>query len=173
MTQKDKIAAPSEPARARLKGWVKAAFIASVTLNLLVAGVVVGGIIRHDRHPPRPMISDVSIGPFTEALSQNDREALRRAAQRESTGFRAMRQAAREDYRRLIAALRAEPLDEAVVQEVFASRRQRLTERSAFGERLMVERVKAMSAAERQDFADRLERMAERRERMPDRAKGN
>ncbi|MCB1401125.1 MAG: periplasmic heavy metal sensor, partial [Rhodobacteraceae bacterium] len=99
--QKDKIAAPSEPARARLKGWVKAAFIASITLNLLVVGVVVGGIIRHDRHPPRPMISDVSIGPFTEALSQDDREALRRAAQRESTGFRAMRQAAREDYRRL------------------------------------------------------------------------
>ena len=67
-----------EPARARLKGWVKAVFIASITLNLLVGGVILGGVIRHDRHPPRTVVSDISMGPFTQALSNDDRQALRR-----------------------------------------------------------------------------------------------
>jgi uncharacterized membrane protein len=41
------------------------ALIGSVTLNLLVAGVIVGGFVAHDRHPPRPVVGDVSLGAFT------------------------------------------------------------------------------------------------------------
>ena len=158
-----------EPARARLKGWVKAVFIASITLNLLVGGVILGGVIRHDRHPPRTVVSDISMGPFTQALSNEDRQARRRAAQAESTGVRAMRQAAREADAQLLAALRAEPWDEAAVQDVLAGQRDRLLQRWELGQRLMLGRVAEMSPDERHAFADRLEQAMERRQTRSDR----
>lgn len=159
------------PARAPMRGWVRAVFILSVTLNLLVAGVVAGGLIARERDPMRPpVVSDVSIGAFTQALDPADREALRRAAQAEGQNLRAMRQAAREDHRRLVEALRADPWDEAAVRAVFDAHRDRLVERSAFGGRLLIDRIAAMTPTQRQAFADRLEQGAERlRERVRDR----
>jgi uncharacterized membrane protein len=124
--------------------------------------MIVGGIIRHDRHPSGAVVGDIRMGPLTEALSRGDREALRRSAQQESKGFRSMRQAALRDNARLIAALRAEPWDKASIQQVLAGHRDRLLQRSELGERLMLERLGQMSTEERRAFADRLERLTER-----------
>ncbi|MFP1643025.1 periplasmic heavy metal sensor [Pontitalea aquivivens] len=170
-TQHQQQAPLAAPVRAPMRGWVRAVFILSVTLNLLVAGVVAGGLIARDRHPMRPpVVSDVSVGAFTQALDPADREALRRAAQAEGQSLRAMRQSAREDHRRLVEALRADPWDEAAVRAVFDAHRDRLVERSAFGGRLLMARITAMTPAQRQAFADRLEQGAERlRGRLKDR----
>lgn len=148
-----------------VRGWVRVVLVVSVTLNLLVAGVVVGGLLA-DRSPMRHLPGEVSFGPLTEALSEADRVALRRAAQGEGASLRAMRQAAGEDLARFVAALRAEPWDEAGVRAAFAAQRARAAERGQFGERLLLARIAAMTSEERQAFADRLEsRAAARAER--------
>lgn len=151
-----------------LRGWVRVVFVLSLTLNLLVAGVVAGGWIAHDRRAAHPGTAEVSFGAFTSALSEADREALRRAARDERQPLRALREAGRTDLGRFVAALRTDPWDEAGVRAAFAAQRARGAERVEFGERLLLERIAAMTPEERRAFADRLERRAaDRAERHP------
>lgn len=159
MTQKTETTAPVSQGgapRAGMRGWVKALFVISVTLNLLVAGVVIGGIVGHERHPPRPQVSDVSLGPFTEALSREDREALRKAAEAEGQSFRKMRREAAADFSRLVDALDAEPWDEAAARALLEGHRARMLGQIEIGERLMFERLRQMTPEARHAFAERL-----------------
>lgn len=145
-------------AKAGMRGWVRGLFILSLTLNLLVVGVVAGGMIGHAKRMPRAAIGEISMGPFNEAFSHEDREALRRAAEADGRDFREMRRAGRADFERLIAALRAEPWDEAEVRAAIEGHRARTIERMQIGERLMLGRLGAMQPEQRRAFADRLER---------------
>lgn len=149
-------APPAPPLRGASHG-VRLALAVSLTVNLLVLGVLVGGAIGIARHAPRPAIADITLGTFTEALSPEDREALRLAAEAESLGIRDMHRASRDDYLALIAAVRAEPWDEAAARQAIAAYGRRSQERLAAGERLMLERLVAMGPLARRAFADRLE----------------
>lgn len=158
--------AGSENSKCRGLRW---ALIGSVTLNLLVAGVIVGGFVAHDRHPPRPVVGDVSLGAFTEALSPEDRDALRRAAQKRVGDFRDMRQAARTDMTALIAALQADPWNRAEVEQILARHKARTIERVDIGEALIFERLEEMTPEERRAFAERLLKGAQRFDKRLDR----
>ncbi|WP_415184026.1 periplasmic heavy metal sensor [Phaeovulum sp.] len=157
MTKTDDTGAVAAP-KPGMRGWVRAVFIVSLALNLVVLGVVAGGVIGHAKHPPRHRVSSISMGPFTASLSREDREALRRDAEAEGQDFRAMQRAARADYARLIAALRADPWNKAEVQAVLDGHRMRTLERIEIGGRLMFGRIAAMTPDERKAFADRLDR---------------
>ncbi|MCV2878072.1 periplasmic heavy metal sensor [Sedimentimonas flavescens] len=152
MTQENTTAKPASGTPT----WVRVLLGVSLTLNLLVAGVVVGGILGHDRHPSRPEIEEVNLGPFTGAFSRDDREAMRRAADAEGLSFRAMRREAREDLDALIGALEAEPWDQGAVAAMIGRYRERTLGRIGIGERLMIERLEQMQPAERRAFAERL-----------------
>jgi uncharacterized membrane protein len=147
------------PAAARKSGrnWGRVVLVVSLMLNLLVFGIVIGGAIGHVRPLPRPVISDISLGTFTAALSPEDREALRQAAEAESLGIREMHRAAREDYSLLIAALRAEPWDEQAARAAIAGYGERAHQRLEAGERLLLARLSAMGASGRKAFAQRME----------------
>ncbi|MBN2740351.1 MAG: periplasmic heavy metal sensor [Rhodobacteraceae bacterium] len=145
------------------------ALIASVTLNLLVVGVITGGIIGHDRHPPRPVVGDVTLGAFTNALSKEDREALRKAAQKRGSAFRDMRRQSRADMAALITALKADPWNRAEVEQIFARHQSRISSRVLIGDALIFERIDAMSPTRRQEFAQRLSEDAKRLEKRKDR----
>lgn len=148
---------PPAPPSAGTSRWTRVLLIGSLTLNLLVIGIVAGGALSVARHPPRAAISDITLGTFTEALSPEDREALRLAAEAESLGIREMHRAAGEDFRALIAAVRAEPWDEAAARAAIAAYGLRAQERLAAGERLMLQRLAAMGPLGRRAFAERLE----------------
>ena len=147
------------------------ALIGSVTLNLLVVGVVVGGIVGHDRHPPRPVVGDVTLGAFTEALSKEDRNALLKAAQTRGSAFRDMRRQSRADMALLIDALEADPWERDVVKQILMRHQARTVERVKIGDTLIFERLEAMPAEQRQKFAERLRHNGERRARFEDRRK--
>lgn len=151
----------TEPPRKGLRGWVKAVFALSLTLNFLVLGVVAGGIIGHARHLPPPggerEASDpFTLGPLSGAFSREDRAAMRRAAEGQGTDFRAMRGAIRGDFDKMEAALRAEPFDEATVRAVLADMRTRTLKRMDLGEEVMLARLRTMSPEARAAFAERL-----------------
>lgn len=141
--------------------WIKIALAVSVALNLAVAGLAAGAWLRegHGRGMPR----DMSFGPFTEALSDTDRRELRRALGDRAPGFREARQQMRADLEALLATLRADPFNPSAAEAALSAVARRTTDRLDLGRDLITGRILAMSDAERQAFADRLERGLKRR----------
>ena len=133
----------------------------SVALNLLVAGLVAGAVLR-DGGPRDRMLRDLDFGPFTEALEPRDRDALRRDFVDRSRGMRDARDAMRADFDALLAVLRAEPFDVAAARAVLEGQRSRMQARIDLGRDLLLERLAAMSVEARSAFADRLERRLRR-----------
>ena len=131
----------------------------SLTANLLVVGLIGGAALRHafEEGGGGPMaVRDLGFGPFTAALSRDDRDALRRSFTIRAGELRDLRPAGRAEFDRLLAALRAVPFDLAVVKAEMSRQRERMAERLGLGQDLLVERIAAMSDAERADFADRV-----------------
>lgn len=141
--------------------WIRVALAVSVALNLAVAGLAVGAWMREGRD--RGLPRDMSFGPFTEALSDVDRRELRRALVDRMPGFREVRQEMRADIANLLASLRAVPFDPAATEEALSAISRRAMDRLDLGRDLISERIAGMTDAERQAFADRLERGLKRR----------
>jgi uncharacterized membrane protein len=135
---------------------VKIALAISVALNLAVAGLVLGAWLGDG--PRKGMPRDLSFGPFSEALSDADRRALRKALTDRAGEFRSSREAARADLEALLVALRADPFDPVALRVALVSVETRNAERLELGRTLIEARLVEMSSAERQAFADRLEK---------------
>lgn len=153
---------PAATAAAGTPRWMRVALILSLTLNLLVLGVIGGAALRFWRNPPRPPIAEVGFGPYTEALDPADRRALRDAFVSKMPGLRDLRRESREDVRELVAVLRADPWDPAAARAVLAGRADRTRERLELGQALFLDRLDTMSPADRQALAARLEEMLRR-----------
>ncbi len=135
---------------------VRIALAVSVALNLLILGLVAGAVLR-DGGPRGRMMGDLEFGPFTEALSPRDRDALRRDFVTRMPDLMDMRRQMRDDFDGVLAALRAEPFDAAALRAAMAGQSSRMAERLALGQELLLGRVGAMTPAARAAFADRLE----------------
>ena len=135
---------------------VKIALALSVALNLAVAGLAVGAWLGDGPH--RGMPRDMSFGPFSEALDDDDRRPIRRALLERLGEFREQREATRAEFETLLAALRAEPFDPAALTAALAAIESRNAERLELGRSLIEARLIEMSTEERRAFADRLER---------------
>ena len=136
---------------------IRIALGVSVALNLLVAGLVAGAFLR-DGGPRDRMVRDLDLGPFTEAFRPEDRDALRRDFVERMPAMRDMRSEMREDFAALLSVLRTEPFDTDAARAVLERQRGRMQERVDLGQALILERLAAMSPADRAGFADRLER---------------
>jgi uncharacterized membrane protein len=144
-------------AKPKIPGQIRALLIGSLGLNLLVVGVIAGGLIAGPPHPPRTMVGDIGMGSFTEALSREDRDALRQAAESDGSAFREMRRAARADIDTFVAALQAETWDGRALQSLFDAYRQRNQNRMEIGQRLFADRIAAMTPEARKAYATRLQ----------------
>lgn len=142
---------------------LRLSLIVSVALNLVVLGIVAGAALRD---PPRPHPDrGPAFGMFDRALTEDDRKALREAFRREAPDFRDEWQRMQADLGDLLTALRADPYDPAGVEAIFARQLERGQRMAGLGQRLMMERLAAMTPAERADFADRLSRRIDRENR--------
>lgn len=142
--------------RSGLSHAARVVFAISVTLNLLVLGVVAGGILAHGWGPPPPRVGEVNLGPFTRALSPQDREAIRGKAEAEGRGFRDMRREDQHDFDAFLQVVETDPFDAHQAEALLGARRARLNERIEIGETLLVERLGEMSLPQRRDFAQKL-----------------
>ncbi len=142
---------------------VRIALILSLTLNLLVVGIVGGSILAHGwRDDPR-RVRDVGFGPYTEALSPEDRKVLLDGFMKSAPDFRKQREEARADMTRLAAAIRAEPFDRAAVEAIMDDQVARIRGRMQLGRSLLLDRLETMGADGRNALADRMESMRLRR----------
>jgi uncharacterized membrane protein len=141
---------------------MKVLLAVSLAINLGVLGLVGGAALRGAGDRGRQDVRDIGFGPFTEALSPQDRQELRRAFLRDGGNPRAMRQMMRSQVGTLLQVLRSEPLQEADLRAVFSQFQQRWQERLDLGQRLLADRIIAMSPDDRARFADRLEEVVAR-----------
>jgi uncharacterized membrane protein len=135
---------------------VKIALALSLALNLGVAGLAAGAWLRDG--PQRGMPRDMTFGPFSEALDDADRRAIRRALLDRVGEFRNQREAARAEFETLLVALRADPFVPEALKAALAALEARNAERLELGRTLIETRLIAMSPEERAAFADRLEK---------------
>lgn len=157
--------APRDPGR-----WLRRALFVSVAVNLLVVGSVVGLMLTHghrDGWQARGGDRGAGFARYVRALSPEDRAALRDAyrAGRGGDDGGDRRAAWRVDQADLLAELRADPFDPGAVGAVFERQITRMSAGMARGQSLLLDRIAAMSAAQRAAFADRLEQMSDRAER--------
>jgi uncharacterized membrane protein len=156
--------AAEPPKPAGTPGWIKALLVVSLALNLAVAGLVAGVFLRMGGGSPHGLaVRDLGFGPFSEALDDADRAALRLHFAERAPDLRDLRQSLRRDGAEVLAALRAEPFDAARLTEVLKRQGERIAERLDLGQELLAERIAAMSPEARLAFADRLERSLTRR----------
>jgi uncharacterized membrane protein len=141
---------------------MKVLLAVSLAMNLGVLGLVGGAALRGAGDRGRPDVRDIGFGPFSDALSPQDRQELRRAFLRDGGNPRAMRQMMRAEVGTLLQVLRTEPLQEAGVRAAFSQFLQRGQERLELGQRLLADRIIAMSPDDRARFADRLEEVMAR-----------
>ena len=142
--------------------WMKLLLAVSLAVNLGMLGMLGGAALRGAGDRGRPDVRDIGFGPFTDALSPQDRQELRRAFLQDGGNPRAMRQMMRTEVGTLLQVLRTEPLQEAELRAAFNRLRQRGQERLDLGQRLLADHIIAMSPDDRARFADRLEAMMAR-----------
>lgn len=145
--------------------WMTILLVASLGLNLLVAGVLLGAVLRfrgdHVDVPP-------GFGPaLFRALPETDRKALRDELFDEHR--RGARQRA-QDFAELGEALRAVPFDPVLVENVLKEQAATTALIQSNLQKKWLSRVTKMTDAERKAYADRLEQVVkDRRSRKPGR----
>ena len=140
------------------RGW-RIVLVVSLALNLAVAGMMAGALFS-GHHPTGPTGTrspgTLGFGPFTGALSREDREALRTAYAGRGPTIRELREAARQEAEAMAAALRAMPFEPAAVAALLDTQRGRADERFRLGQTLLIERIAAMTPEAREALAARL-----------------
>ncbi len=137
---------------------MKMLLIASLAVNVLVAGMTVGGYLAADRDPPprQPGPPDMALGPLGSAFSREDRAAMLREAEKAGADLGMMRANLRQDTQSLLTALTATPWDPDRVRQALADMRGRTERRAELGEQVIIDRLSAMSAADRLAYAEKL-----------------
>ncbi|MEZ5851458.1 MAG: periplasmic heavy metal sensor [Hyphomicrobiaceae bacterium] len=93
--------------------WMRVTLVASLALNLLVAGLVASAIVRF-RHAPLPSLyGGPSVLGFTQTLPRERRQALWAGTSELRTTLRPMRSEIREARKAVTDAMAAEPFDVA------------------------------------------------------------
>ncbi|MFN0114879.1 MAG: periplasmic heavy metal sensor [Paracoccaceae bacterium] len=147
----DPVASGAPPASRRLRPLLAA----SLALNLLFLGMMAGAFFAHGGSRPG-MGRELAFGPFTDALTRDDRAALREALAARVPDMRSLRQGRQEELGEMVAELRREPFDRGRLDQAFDRLHQRLEARMDLGRALLADRIAAMTPAERAAFVDRL-----------------
>ncbi len=146
----------------RMRRSLRILLAASLALNILVLAAFGGAVAMRGKwqgHAGAGMMG----GALTHALTPEDRHAIRdqmRAMRGDAAGARAARRAAHDG---LIEDLRRVPFEPERVAAHLQTRRQQMNERLELGQTLLLQRLSAMSDAERAAFADRVSEYDKRR----------
>lgn len=141
--------------------WARILLVASLALNLLVAGIVAGAVLSgggKDRGGERRAERSLPIGPYSRAFSKDDRAELRRAFEERKPWFDDRRDAMRGFAQELAQVVRAAPFDPAALRDVLDRQSALQSAIRSEGHSILTERLTAMTDAQRQTFADRIER---------------
>ena len=112
----------------RRRRWPTVLLAASLTLNVLILGVIAGAHFRDDRDqrsppPDRAVLREGGFMPFFEAMPRESRRRMAEAFRDSVPGRGPDRTALVADFRNFVAALRAEPFERDALNEVLEALR--------------------------------------------------
>ncbi len=153
---------PDEPRTRRAPMWMRVMLGVSLALNLAVIGIVVGAAARFGGPPPRgPAMMSYAM-PYVLALPRADRRAvLNRVRQAEVPGG-STRKARRAQYAQMIEMLRLSPFDPDAVRGVLDQQSTAARTVQTLAQEGWLERVTAMSDAERAAYAEEVSKVLRR-----------
>lgn len=151
------------------KGWLRIALLASLAVNLLLIGLLAGGVLRAWQAPAQPTMAEIRA--LWQVLPPETRRALRqefhgqhRRGEGAGQGRAGQRAAA---SMALSTHLRSDPFDTAAFTAALDDARARRVDRARLAEQALARHLAALPAAERSALADAIEeRLARRRPRQ-------
>lgn len=145
--------------------WPRVLLAVSLTLNLLVLGLVLGakasghhGRDFDPRGPERGAIAELGFAPLAGAFDLKDRRAIGKGFKERAGSFRDNREHLKDEFDAMLKTLRAEPFDQAALLALMEAQSNRIRGHGDTLRALVIERISLMSAKERAEFADRIER---------------
>jgi len=142
--------------------WVKVVLAISLALNFLVIGAVagialrVGPVVKEARQSAGP----AGFAPMIAALQPHERRDLGKSIR---DGLSVQPRQGRAEMRRFLVIVRSEPFDRSAAWAIIETHGTVTTERLTKGQKLLMDKIEAMSPAERQAYAMRLEEALKRR----------
>jgi Spy/CpxP family protein refolding chaperone len=118
-----------------------AALIVSVCVNLLLAGVMVGGRWHHG-------------GPWWREVPEEARPIMKQAFESHKAEFNARRDAIRQARQKVADILKADPIDQAALDRALAELSQQNQSISELGNTMMIEVAKQLPPELRAQMAD-------------------
>lgn len=147
-----------QPVVAKSGKGLQIALAISVAINLAVAGVVAGAMLNHGPDGGRmDMGRELGFGPFSEALSRDDRRVLREAFLAKAPDLRDNRRQRVQDAQALLGALRADPFAPDALAKLMDSQQRRMESQLQLGQDLLRAFLISMTPEARLAFAGRLE----------------
>lgn len=131
--------------------------VASLAVNLGVAGLALGVWFHGGPGGRGPMVRDPGFGPYDDALRPQDRDALRTAIRGKLGDLATSRQQMAADITAVLATLRADPFDPVALDAALAAQQAHLSARMKIGNDTMRDFLTGLPQADRLAFADRLE----------------
>ncbi|WP_371169085.1 periplasmic heavy metal sensor [Aliiroseovarius sp. 2305UL8-7] len=161
----DDLNTPIDSPKKRGPNWMRIVLIISLTLNLLVLGLVAGANWgKHRDHgfnprgPNRSEVRDLGFAPMAGALNRSDRREIGKALRDRSGSFSENRAQLAREFKEMLLVIRAEPFDPAALSALMAQQSERRSERGTVAQMLLIERLEQMSPDDRRAFADRVEK---------------
>ncbi len=147
--------------------WMRVALIASLAVNLAVAGLVAGAYFRGDgnRPPEERLARDLGGAPFIRALPKEDQRAVLRRIWRNRDTVREGRASLRKRLGTLMTVLAADTFDRARVEDLLAEQRAQMGARQSLGEAAFLDHFETLSQAERVAYVESLRKSLRRRNR--------
>ena len=158
------------PPKPRAGRGLKILLALSLAVNVAVAGLIGGAFLggrpgdddaERDRRGA-PALRTLGLGPFAAALDRDDRDTLVGLVREQGISLRDERRAFGMALRDVQQAIRAEPFDRSAAETALAQSRDRVIGLQEMGHTALLDLIDGMSAAERAELAESLERMMRR-----------
>jgi len=149
----------SEQTTPQAKGtprWIKIALIVSLAVNLGIAGVIGGAVLRAHDAMRNNIEAPEGVAMLARAMPAQHQRALRHDMRMRRGELRPDREELRSLRNRFVVALRAEPFDIDAVNGVFADQREMLSNMTAAGHDSVIEQIRKMSPQDREKYIRRL-----------------
>lgn len=138
---------------------IRILLIASLAVNLLFVGLLVGAVLRGDHdHPSRGTDVNVpgDLRGLARAMPERPRKALREAIEARPELGRDRRSNIRENRQLFVQALEADPFELEAIDTIFVEQRALFTAIAQNGQDALLEAIEMMTPEERASFVENL-----------------
>lgn len=135
----------------RVPRWMKVTLVASLAVNLGIAGMVGGAALRAPAEHERLQAPE-GISVIARALPMKFQQGLRTALRDQRETLQPDREQMTQLRDRLVVALNAKPFDILAVDQIFEDQRALLTEVTAVGHDHIMQQIQLMNSRDREKF---------------------